>query len=150
MARTLINPTISIDGTDVTVQGSKVIVKKDRDELDGTGFGSEFKQTEPGLKDAAVEMTLFQTYGAGSVNSLLSTLEEEDKAVPVIVTPKQGVVSADNPAFALMAGKAFGYNPLEASGPGQLGSTDVNFKNVGEEGVQELITPKEVEEAEEG
>jgi hypothetical protein len=149
MARTLTNPTISIDGTDITIQGSKVVVKKSRDELDGTGFGTEFKQTEPGMKEADVEMTLFQTYGVGSVNSLLSKIEEEDKAVPVIVTPKQGVVSADNPAFALMSGKAFGYNPLEASGPGQLGTTDVNFKNVGEEGVKELITPKEVEEAEE-
>jgi hypothetical protein len=150
MGRTLINPTISIDGTDITVQGSKVVVKRSRDELDGTGFGSEFKQTEPGLKEADIEMTVFTTYGAGSTNSLFSKIEEENKEVPVIVTPKQGVVSADNPAFALMAGKCFGFNPLEASGPGQLGSTDINWKNVGEEGVKELITPLEVEEAEEG
>jgi hypothetical protein len=147
--RTLINANITIDGTDVSNQGNKVVVHKERAELDGTGFQSEYEQTEPGLKKAAIEMTLFQSFGAGSVNTLLSKIEEEDKAVVVVVTPKEGVVSVDNPAFALLAGKMFGYNPVDGAGPGQLMTTDANFKNVGQEGIKELTTPKEVEEAEE-
>jgi hypothetical protein len=149
MARTLINATIKIDGTDVSNQGNKVTVHKETAELDGTGFQSEFEQTEPGLKKAAIEMTLFQSFGTGSVNTLLSKIESEGKEVTVIVTPQSGVVSATNPAFALIAGKMFGYDPISGDGPGSLMTTDVAFKNVGQEGIKELIKPEEVAALEE-
>lgn len=141
MARTLINATIKIDGVDVSNQGNKVVVHKDAEELDGTGFQSEFKQTEPGLKDAAIEVTLFQTFGVGSVNSLLAELFDEGKEVEVVVTPKEGVVSATNPSFTLKKGKMFGYDPVSGQGPGQLMTTDVTFKNVGQEGIVESTEP---------
>jgi hypothetical protein len=149
MARVMINATIIINGTNVSNQGNKVVVGKTTAENDGTGFQSEFEQTEPGLKGASVEMTLFQSYGVGSVNSLLSGIEESDEPAIVVVTPKDEVVSAGNPAFVLKQGKMFGYNPVDGSAPGSLVTTDVTFKNVGQEGVVELTTPKEVEEAEE-
>jgi hypothetical protein len=149
MARTLINASIKINGTDVSNQGNKVVVKLDKDELDGTGFQSKFKQTEPGLADAAIEMTLFQTFGEGSVNTLLAKQFSEDEDSIVVVTPKEGVVSKDNPAFVLKKGKSFGYEPVGGDGPGQLMTTDVAFKNTGQEGVVELVKPEEVAKAEE-
>lgn len=149
MGRTLINAGITVNGTDVSNQGNKVTVNMSADELDGTGFQTEFKQTEPGLKDAGIDMTLFQTFGVGSVNSLLRDLFSTGEEAVVVVTPNEGVVMASNPAFCLKQGKMFGYNPVNGDGPGQLMTTDVSFKNVGQEGVVELTTPKEVEEAEE-
>lgn len=149
MARVMINATIIINGTNVSNQGNKVTVEKTTAENDGTGFQSDFEQTEPGLKSASIPMTLFQSYGPGSINSLIGGIEDSGEPAIIVVTPKDDVVSATNPAFVLKEGKPFGYNPVDGSAPGSLITTDVTFKNVGQEGIVELVTPKEVEEAEE-
>jgi hypothetical protein len=149
MARVMIDATIIINGTNVSNQGNKVLVEESTAENDGTGFQTEFEQTEPGLKSGSIPMTLFQSYGPGSINTLLRGITSSGEPAIVVVTPKDEAVSATNPAFVMPKGKPFGYNPVDGSAPGSLITTDVTFKNVGQEGIVEMVTPKEVEEAEE-
>lgn len=136
---------IEIDGTELSNQGNKITVKREKEVMDATGYRAKSKQKATGIPDSSIEMTLFMTYGAGGVNSVLAPIFNEDKEVEVVVKFKKGKASADNPRYS-MTGILPNF-PITSDGPGSLQTVDLTFENVGEDGVEESETPV-AEEAE--
>lgn len=138
--RELANAYIEIDGAVMSNQGNKVGIKREAEMQDATGFRAKMKQKVRGIPDAAIDMTLFLNFGEGSVNSVLAAIFNEEKEVQVAIKPKKGPASATNPKYVMKKCVLAGY-PIELAGPKQVMSVSVTFENVGEEGIEEVLTP---------
>lgn len=135
---------IEIDGTVLSEQGNKVGIKDELSAEDATGFRASYEQTEYTLGKASIDVTLFLNFGAGSINALLGEIYRERKVVQVVIKPKKGKASAENPRWVLKEAK-LGSNPREISGPKKLLTVSVTFTNAGNAGIEEITVPVEGE-----
>lgn len=139
-------PVITIDGTDLTKRISAVTIDMPDDEVDVTAFGSDYKETEMGMRDASIALTMFQDFAASSVDAVLWPLKKESKKFLIKVATAEGEPATDKPVY-LMAGKLFGYSPL-AGGVGDASSTEPTIKNITNLGIERCKSKAEVEAAE--
>ncbi len=133
---------VEVDGTELSNQGNKIVLKREKEVMDATGFRAKAKQKEGGIPDASMDITLFQGYKKGGVNSVLSSIWDEDKEVKVVIKWKKGKASEENPKY-VMTGKLFTF-PLEGS-VNSIQTVECTFENTGESGIQELTTSEEGE-----
>jgi|ERR1044072_553907 hypothetical protein len=136
------NPVITIDGTDLTTRINQVELDRSDDEVDVSTFGSEYKQTEQGLKDATVSLTGFGDFAAASVDAVLWPLSEESKKFIVKVQVRKGEITATNPCY-VMGGKLFNYKPLSGS-VGEATTIDPTIKNQTPLGIKKAKSAAEV------
>jgi hypothetical protein len=139
-------PVITMDGTDLTKRISQLGIDMPDDEVDVTTFGSEFKQTEMGLRDASMTFSVFQDFAAASVDAILWPIKKNSKKFIVKVQAEPGEPSATNPCY-VMGGKLFNYNPLSGS-VGEASTTEPTIKNVTDLGIERCVSKAEVEAAE--
>lgn len=136
-------PTITIDGTDLTKRISQLGIDMPDDEVDMTTFGSEFKQTEMGMRDASMSFNVFQDFAAASVDAVLWPLKKESKKFVTTVQAETGEPSATNPCY-VMGGKLFNYNPLSGS-VGEASTTEPTIKNITDLGIERCVSKAEKE-----
>jgi len=136
-------PIITIDGTDLTKRISQVDIDLPDDEVDMSTFGSDFKETEMGLRDAAIGLTAFQDFAAASVDAILWPLKNESKKFVITVQGEEGEPSATKPVY-VMGGKLFNYKPLSGS-VGEASTTDPTVKNVTNLGLVRCVSKAEKE-----
>lgn len=139
-------PVITVDGTNFTKRISQVTIDLPDDEVDMTTFGSEFKQTEMGLRDGSIALNFFQDFAAASVDATLWPIKKTSKKFIVKVQPEEGEPSATNPCF-VMGGKLFNYSPLSGSA-GQASNTEPTIKNTTDLGMERCTSAAEVTAAE--
>jgi hypothetical protein len=139
-------PVITIDGSNLTKRISQVDIDMPDDEVDMTTFGSDYKETEMGMRDAAIGLTAFQDFAAASVDAVLWPLKKESKKFIIKVQAKEGEPSATNPCY-VMGAKLFNYKPLSGS-VGEASTTDPTAKNVSNLGIERCVSKAEVEAAE--
>ena len=139
-------PVITIDGTDLTKRISQLGIDMPDDEVDMTTFGSDFKQTEMGLRDASMTFNVFQDFAAASVDAVLWPLKKESKKFIVKVQAETGEPSATNPCY-VMGGKLFNYNPLSGS-VGEASTTEPTIKNTTDLGIERCTSAAAVTAAE--
>lgn len=140
MKRVLRDVTVEVDGSDLSDHFSAITVEDSAADVDGTAFGSQYTQTMKGMRTAQITGTVQQDFDAGSVNSVLGPLNDQDAPFKVIVKPTAAAVSATNPAFVLPESQLLGYTPLAGS-VGDLSTTDITFSNAGDQGVVEVTNP---------
>ena len=136
------NPSISIDGTDLTKRISSLTIETTDDEVDLSSFGSGYKETGKGLADASMGFTVFHDFAESQVHATLWPLKNNDEKFIVIVKPEAGEASAENPAF-MMAGELFGYNPFGGA-VGEASQTEPSIKNASDLGL--LVAEKKEDE----
>jgi hypothetical protein len=134
---------LEVNGVDLTDHLQQISVPVSADEQDVTAMGAKNKQTLLGIGDGEVTATLFQDFDDGSVDATLSPLQGENEPFEVLVTPKSGVISKNNPARRMKEAILPAFNGITGS-VGQAGTADVVFKNVGEDGVERLTDPSEL------
>lgn len=139
-------PVITIDGTNLTKRISQVDIDMPDDEVDMSTFGSDYKSTEMGLRDAAIGLTAFQDFAAASIDAVLWPLKNESKKFIIKVQPQEGEPSATNPCY-VMGGKLFNYKPLSGS-VGEASTTDPTVKNVTDLGIERCTSAAMVTEKE--
>lgn len=128
---------VSIDGVDLSDHFSSVTIEGTFDEVDLTGFGSNFKEMGKGLGDATVTLAAFQDMAAASVDATLWPLFESDDTFPVIVRATSAVVSATNPQYNL-TGRLFNYSPI-AGDIGSAATTPVTIRNADAAGLTRTV-----------
>lgn len=123
-AMVLLASYLSVDGTDVSDQTSKIELEVDVDEQDVTTFGSGgWKEVLGGLKSAKLSVTFDNDFADGSLDEtmwgLLGTV------VPFEVRPSNAARSASNPAYTgnVLITK---WVPISGS-PGDVASVDVDW-----------------------
>ena len=146
MAKEVIKkPVITIDGVNLTNRISQVTIDLPDDEVDVTSFGSDYKETEQGMKYATISLDVFQDFAESMVDATLWPLKANSEKFITNIRPKEGEAAKTNPVF-LMAGKLFNYNPLSAS-VGEASTTSPTIKNVTQYGVLRAEKKGTAEEA---
>jgi hypothetical protein len=140
MKKVLRDVQIIVDGTDLSDHFQAVTVNDGANAVGSTAFGSKYEQSMKGLRTAQITGTLQQDFDAGSVDAVMSALNEQDEPFEVLVIPDDGPISATNPGYHMPEAILMGYTPLSGS-PGELSTTDITFDNAGNEGVKRLVAP---------
>jgi hypothetical protein len=139
-------PVITVDGTNLTGRISQLDIDQPDDEVDVTTFGSDFKQTETGMRDAAMTFSIFQDFAAANVDAVLSVIKATNKKFITKVQAHAGEISATNPCY-VMGGKLFNYKPLSGA-VGTASTTEPTIKNITQTGVARCVSAAEVTEKE--
>lgn len=121
--------TVSINGTDLSNHCVSVAIPDSADEVDVTGMSQEYREYQPGLKDATVDLSFIQDRSASSVDETLYPLYNNSTAGTVKINPDtRGTV------VYTLVGKIYSYSPVNGA-PGDASSVDVTFRNAGTAGL---------------
>lgn len=124
---------VEVDGVDLSDHSNHITIESSADEVDLTSFGATAKETGLGIPDATINATFFQDFASGSVDATLWPIHQAGSAVPVVVKPTSGAVSATNPSYTMTA-IIPSYNPLDGD-VGAASTTQVAFRNASQTGL---------------
>jgi len=94
----LIDPFVSLAGTDLSDHVQSVTLNYSADTPEGTASGDDTHVMIPGgLKNYSIEFTFYQDYDAGSVEETL--FSNIGQSVAFEVRPSQAAVASTNPSY---------------------------------------------------
>lgn len=124
---------IQINGVDLSNHANQVQIEDSADEVEVTGFGSQYKEYNQGLKDATITVTFISNFAAASVDATLFPLYDAGTAFPVVIRPFSDPVAVNNPQYTMQS-IIYGYSPI-AGGVGEAANVDVPFRCADQNGV---------------
>lgn len=130
---------ILINSVDLSKRATQVAIEMPDEEIDVTTFQAANKQTVKGMSDASIQVSFIQDYAASQVDETLWPLKVGEAAFPVEVKPSTAAKSPTNPLYKMLEAMLFNYTPISGS-VGQVSTTQVTFKNVGETGLERLTS----------
>lgn len=125
---------VEVDGTDLSNMASSATIGQPADEVEATGYGSDYRELLQGLKDGTITVAFFQDFANGSVHDVLNPLYESGDTFDIVIRPvKSTAVGPTNPEFQMTA-RLFDYSPL-AGGVGEAATFDAAFRNASQDGI---------------
>ena len=126
MATTTIlsNPVVDIGGTDFTDQCTNAVVTELFEQQDVTTFGDTARKYAKGLGNHEITLTLFTSYGAGEVETVLSGLVGDTGTIKVKATAE--AIGAGNPEYTLTGAYLESFTPINMS-VGDMSTLEVTF-----------------------
>ena len=91
----LIDPFISLGGTDFSEHFKSISLAPTVDTQDSTAFGDEWTEMEPGLKEFSVTMDFNQDFAVGGFDALMAPLF--GTKVALVVRADSAVIGTANP-----------------------------------------------------
>lgn len=131
------NAQVIVNGVDFSDHVKDVSIETTRDEIDVTAMGASNKAILLGLGDVTINVTAYQDFAAGSIDSVLFPLSTTNTPFTVEVRPAKIARSATNPAYVITALLA-SYNPIAGS-PQDALTTPLAFRNAADTGLQRLV-----------
>lgn len=131
MAKQILGPNtqITVDGTDLSDHCTSLTLDDNADEVEVTGFGVDYKEFLPGLKDASITATFLQDYSASQVDEVIGTLYTSNAAGTLKVNPD----TSGTVVYTLVS-RPYGWSPV-SGGVGDANTIDVTFRNDGTAGL---------------
>ena len=123
------NTKLTVNGTDLSQFASDITINDAANDVDVTGFGETYTQHLNGIKDASVDVTFFQSYGASEVDATIGALYYANTSGTVKVTP-----DTNGTVVYTMIGQIQSFTPV-AGAVGAANSTSVTFINSGTAGL---------------
>lgn len=74
MAKFIANPTISVNGTDISDHVTAVTVSLSADAVESTAFGSTYRTRIPGLKTGQLTLSYHNDYAASQASAVINPL----------------------------------------------------------------------------
>jgi len=142
MKRVLRNVYVEVDNTDLSDHFSAITVEDSATGVDSTAFGSVYTSEMKGMRTAQITGTVQQDFDVGSVDAVLSALNDQDTPFEVLVVDNADSpadITATNPGYHMVESQLLGYTPLSGS-VGDLSTTEVTFTNAGDAGVARVTT----------
>ena len=126
MATTTIlsNPVVDIGGTDFTDQCTNAVVTELFEQQDVTTFGDTARKYAKGLGNHEITLTLFTSYGAGEVETVLSGLVGDTGTIKVKAS--DAAIGAGNPEYTLTGAYLESFTPINMS-VGDMSTLEVTF-----------------------
>lgn len=121
----LTDASVTVNSVDLSNHVDTVTITMSADDIDLTAMGATSHQHAPGLRNDAVDLTLFSDYAASSVDATLNGLVGNATGVTIVVKPTSGAVSSTNPSYT-MTGVLLDYTPITGS-VGQASKVPVKF-----------------------
>lgn len=131
------NPTVVMNGVDLSDHCSQVAVSTTFNSVDVTSFGGLYNQIIQGMGDAKLTFTFFQDFASGSVDATLWPLSQSGTPFLCSIKPTNAATSATNPRYD-MTGVLLSYNPVDGS-VGAASSTAVEVDNASQTGLTRNI-----------
>ncbi len=100
------NPSIKVNGVDLTTWADKATVEQSLAATDITPFGASNIVNTPGLGDAKITVDFFTDYATSGPNQTLKTMFDNSRAGTVgtvEIIPVQTTVSATNPRITMLS-----------------------------------------------
>lgn len=116
---------IEVDGVTLSDNSNQVTVNKNKPEVDTTSFGSGGRRRTYGLADDSFEIQFMQEFTAGTVDSTLDALHEDEEEFTVVVRPTAAPSGPDNPEYSGLC-IIPEYTPLSGA-PGELSEISVSL-----------------------
>jgi hypothetical protein len=108
------NAYVSISGTDFSTVVKSVAVHQNTDAVEVTAMGDAAHVSLPGLRDDQIDLELYQDFGAGSIDAIITALQASTTGGTVIVRPSTAAAGTSNPSYTMVAW-APTYSPLDGS-----------------------------------
>lgn len=124
---------IVINGVNLSNHAVSIEMHDEAEAVEMTGFQSDYREYEPGLKDATMTITFISNYAAGSVDATLFPLYSAGTSFVVVAKATDAAVSVTNPSYT-MTGKLYSYSPLQG-GVGDRAETPVEIRNNSQTGI---------------
>lgn len=124
---------LTVDGTDLSDHASEVSLEDTADEVELTGFQSDYREYGQGLKDATITVSFFQDFDASSVDSVLFPLYDSGGTFDVVVKASTAATSATNPDYT-MTSRLFSYAPIGGA-VGDALQFEATFRNASQSGI---------------
>lgn len=135
MAKYIIDdPVVLIDGDDFSNYFSSVEIEAEFEEVEVTGFGSDFNEILVGLGDATITLEAFQNHATNGLDQNMWPIFVNKSTVEVSVRPTSAAVSSQNPEYSLPSAVLTTYNPISGA-KGEASSTTLTFRNAGQLGL---------------
>jgi hypothetical protein len=110
----LTNAQVLVNSVDVSNHVQSVNITSERDTVEVTSMGDTAKEYVLGLADANIEVTFFNDFAAGNVDSQMWALNQTNTPFPVEVRPVNGARSTSNPGYTMTA-LLPNYSPINGS-----------------------------------
>lgn len=116
----LVNPTVNLAPStggakvDVTAFCSAATVTVGYDSLESTSFGDNGHVFVKGLQNCEVVLTMYNAYGAGSVEATLFDLLG-DGTTEITISPAGATESASNPEYTIQNAMLASFTPITGS-----------------------------------
>lgn len=95
----LTNPSISVNGVDLTSACNSITIETKFDEVETTAFGDTGKKRVAGLSDSSISLDFHQDFAASAVEATIYPLL--GTTTTVIVKPVNAAVSSTNPSYTM-------------------------------------------------
>jgi hypothetical protein len=97
--KVLTNPSVVIDGHDISTQVISIQFASSVDLLDITLLGDAYHRMAPGLIATTFSMEYYHEYGASSIDTILEGLLPSTGFTIVVMPDRARAVAVDNPTF---------------------------------------------------
>jgi len=132
------NPSVKVNGTDLSSWADKAVVESSLDSVDVTTFGAANKIITPGLGDAKITVEFFTDYVASGPNVTLRAMFVNSRggtAGSVEIIPNVGVaVSASNPRLTMPAAFLMNFTDFDGA-VDDASKFSAEFTNAGTAGI---------------
>ena len=93
MAKHIVNPTISVNGTDISDHVIQVTVAVEVDEVETSAFGSVWRTRIAGLKTGSIQIDYQNDYAASQASAVINPLLGTNATVVVTQTGTGGTIA---------------------------------------------------------
>lgn len=121
----LVSPYFEIDSNDLTDQCQSVTITNEIEALENTSVDSTARSFTAGLQNNEITATLYLSYGASEVESILQGLL--GTTFTTIVGATGSTAAADNPVYTLTGGYLASFTPISGD-YGTLSTVDITIQ----------------------
>jgi hypothetical protein len=130
-------------GTAISNYANKCEITDEADKVEFTGFSANaYKEYGPGLKDASINVTLFNDFAStaaqGAPYALLQPVYASGGTFGIEIRPTSAARSTSNPGM-VMTVRMYSFSPLQG-GIGDASAFDCSFSNASSTGLQYLTS----------
>lgn len=127
MAKHMVNPVVSINGTDISDHVHAMTVNISADSLESTAFGSGWREHIAGLKSGSIQISYHNDFATSQASTLINPLL--GSYATVVARPQSGTASATNPSGTAVC---FVSSVLPIAGAvGDISSADITWDTHG-------------------
>ena len=125
LSNATINITQGATTTDLSDQANACSITIGQDSLESTAFGDTGHRFTGGLQSVEVSMTLFLSYGAAEVESILASCVGTGTTI-LTISPSGTTEGADNPEYVITNCMLADFTPINST-VGELSTVEATF-----------------------
>lgn len=121
----LTDAVVTINSVDLQSRATAVTITYEKEAIEVTAFGDDFRKFQAGLGNVTVDVTLQQDFAAANVEATIFPLVGQQTTIGFKAV--DAAVSATNPSYTITGTYLASHTPINA-GVGELMTTELSFQ----------------------